>query len=118
MVHDVSDEVGYRLLKYLSLHPEASQRELARELGVSLGKANYCLHALVARGLVKIRNFKSSPSKTAYVYILTRRGMEAKINVTYAFLRRKMAEYDRIVSEIERLRDEVQAMSESTAEQK
>ncbi len=117
MAHDVSDEVRYRLLKYLAQHPDASQRELARELGISVGKANYCLHALVKKGLVKVRNFKKSKSKAAYVYLLTPRGVEEKINTTYAFLRRKIAEYDTVVAEIERLSDEVRAISKSTAEQ-
>lgn len=100
----------YRLLKYLAEHPDATQRQVARELGMSLGKANYCLHALMEKGLVKVRNFRNSEHKSAYAYILTAQGIQAKIDVTYAFLRRKMAEYDDLQKEIERLTAEVQAL--------
>lgn len=107
MSHVLTDEVRYRLLSHLAEHPDASQRELATALGVSLGKVNYCLHALMEKGLVKARNFKNSRNKSAYAYILTRKGLEEKINVTYSFLRRKIAEYDDIAAEIERLTAEV-----------
>jgi len=107
MNHDPADEIRYRLLKYLDEHPEATQRELAGELGVSLGKVNYCLRALIAKGLIKARNFRNSNKKTAYLYILTRRGLDEKINVTVAFLRRKRSEYDLLAKEIERLTEEV-----------
>lgn len=112
--HPVSDEIRYRLLRYLAEHPDASQRELARALGVSLGKVNYCLHALIEKGLVKARNFRKSRDKSVYAYILTPQGLEEKINVTYAFLRRKIAEHDTIVREIEQLSAEVRAMDLST----
>lgn len=111
MAHALSDEIRYRLLKYLAQHPEASQRDLARELGISLGKVNYCLRALIEKGLVKARNFRRSDNKASYTYILTTKGLEEKIDVTYAFLRRKMAEYDSIAEEIDRLRDEVRGLS-------
>jgi EPS-associated MarR family transcriptional regulator len=107
MSHEPSDEVRYRILKYVSEHPNASQRDLAHELGVSLGKANYCLRALIEKGLLKARNFRNSEHKSAYAYVLTRKGMDEKISVTYAFLRRKMAEYDMLTEEIERLSAEV-----------
>lgn len=107
----MTDEVRYRLLKYLSEHPDASQRELARELGVSLGKANYCLRALMAKGLVKMRNFRNSSRKSAYAYVLTPQGLEEKICVAYDFLRRKVDEYDLLREEIERLRVEIQSFS-------
>ena len=108
--HALSDEVRYRLLTYLAEHPETTQRELADALDVSLGKAHYCLNALVRRGLVKMRNFRRSPNKGAYVYVLTPKGIEEKVNVTYAFLKRKMAEYDDLKVEIERLSAEVQIL--------
>jgi EPS-associated MarR family transcriptional regulator len=113
-MHTVSDEVRYRLLKYLAEHPDATQRQVATELGVSLGKANYCLHALMQKGLVKVRNFTSSSNKSAYAYILTPSGLEEKVNVTYRFLRRKMTEYDLLAEEIERLRAEVLALGAET----
>jgi len=115
MSAQLSEEVRYRLLKYLAEHPDASQRELARELGVSLGKVNYCLHALMEKGLVKARNFRNSQNKAAYAYVLTRKGLEEKIDVTYAFLRRKIAEYDTIAAEIERLSAEVEALTNANA---
>ncbi len=105
--HAISDEVRYRLLTYRAEHPDTTQRELADALAVSLGKAHYCLNALMRRGLVKMRNFRNSENKAAYVYVLTPKGIEEKINVTYAFLRRKMAEYDDLKVEIERLSAEV-----------
>lgn len=110
MSHVISEEIRYRLLKYLTEHPDASQRQLARELGMSLGKANYCLRALMEKGLVKVRNFRNSKNKSAYAYVLTPSGIEEKISVTYTFLRRKMLEYDHLQQEIERLTAEVDAM--------
>ena len=106
-VHSISDEVRYRLLKYLADHPDASQREVARDLGISLGKVNYCLKALIGKGWIKARNFRNSRHKAAYVYVLTPKGIEEKIAVTHAFLRRKVAEYDLLVKEIETLTAEV-----------
>ena len=103
----LTDEIRYRLLNLLAEHPDASQREVARELGVSVGKVNYCLQALVRKGLLKVSNFRNSRNKSAYLYVLTRRGIEEKVNVTYQFLRRKVDEYDVLVKEIERLKSEV-----------
>lgn len=108
MAHAVTDEVRFRLMQFIAANPQATQRDLARELGVSLGKANYCLRALIAKGWVKVRNFSRSRDKTAYAYVLTPKGIEEKINLTYAFLRRKMAEHDLLRQEIERLTAEIQ----------
>ena len=110
-------EVRYRLLKYLADHPEASQRELARELGVSVGKVNYCLRAVMEKGWVKARNFHNSHHKAAYLYILTPKGMEEKVNVTSAFLRRKLDEYDLLQKEIERLTREVSELTSAPADE-
>jgi EPS-associated MarR family transcriptional regulator len=107
MAHAVSDEVRYELLQYLETHPDASQRELARALGISLGKVNYCLRALMNKGWLKVRNFGRSRNKSAYAYVLTSKGIEEKVNLTYSFLRRKMADYDLLRQEIERLTAEV-----------
>jgi EPS-associated MarR family transcriptional regulator len=96
-----------RLLRYLEAHPQVSQRELAEHLGVSLGKANYCLKALIEKGLVKARNFSNSQNKRAYLYILTPQGMEAKARIAARFLQRKVDEYEALKSEIELLRREV-----------
>jgi EPS-associated MarR family transcriptional regulator len=103
----ISDEHRYRLLKLLAERPSVSQRELARELGVSLGKANYCLTALINKGWVKAQNFKNSDNKRAYVYLLTPGGIEEKATVTFSFLRRKINEYEVLRAEIENLRHEV-----------
>lgn len=115
MAHDPTDELRYRLLKFLEEHPTATQREVASALGMSIGKANYCLRALVERGWVKVRNFRNSNKKSAYLYALTPRGIEEKINVTFAFLRRKRDEYDLLAKEIDRLTDEVRGF-ENTPE--
>lgn len=109
--------VRYRLLSYLNDHPEASQRELARELDMSLGKANYCVKALVAKGWIKVRNFRNSRKKGAYLYILTPKGLEEKINVTSAFLRRKIVEYDLLSKEIERLTAEVREFTATAVDE-
>jgi EPS-associated MarR family transcriptional regulator len=111
-MHSITDDVRYRLLKYLADHPQASQREVARELTISLGKANYCLRSLMEKGWVKVRNFTNSQHKTAYAYILTSEGIEEKINVTRSFLRRKMIEYDTLEREIESLTAEVEKLKE------
>ena len=107
MAHDITDEIRYRLLRYLQDHPEATQRELARHLDISIGKVNYCLRALIEKGWLKMRNFRNNKNNLAYAYHLTPKGIEEKLNVTYAFLRRKMEEYDAVQAEIERLSREL-----------
>jgi EPS-associated MarR family transcriptional regulator len=107
MPHTLPDDVRFRLLRYLADHPEASQRDLAQDLGISLGKVNYCLRALVERGWVKIRNFKNSRNKAAYAYYLTGKGFEQKVAVTMQFLQRKIAEHNALTREIDALRAEV-----------
>jgi len=81
-----------------------SQRDLARALSISLGKANYCLQALIEKGLVKANNFRRSNNKVAYAYLLTPRGIEEKAKVTAQFLMRKIAEYEALEKEIQQLR--------------
>ena len=103
----LTDEVRYKLLKLLESNPTVSQRDAARELGVSLGKLNYCLKALVGKGWVKATNFKNSRNKIAYMYLLTPRGIRAKGRVTLRFLQRKMEDYDALRIEIARIREEV-----------
>jgi EPS-associated MarR family transcriptional regulator len=104
----LTDEYRYKIFKLVEAHPEISQRELARELGISLGKANYCMKALIEKGLLKAGNFRNSKNKMAYVYKLTPRGIEEKTNVTMRFLKQKMTEYESLKSEIEFLRQEAQ----------
>ena len=102
-----SEELDYRLFKLLESKPELSQRELADELGVSLGKTNYILRALIEKGWVKTQNFRNSHNKLAYAYILTPSGIAQKIDITHRFLKRKQAEYDRLKREIAELQQEV-----------
>src|SRR5579863_8718175 len=102
----LTDEIRYKLLKLLELNPELSQREVARELGISLGKVNYCLKSLVDKGWIKAANFKNSANKTAYMYLLTPRRIDEKTRVTVRFLQSKMREYEALRSEIKQIRDE------------
>ena len=102
-----ADELSVALLRRLADAPQASQRELARETGVSLGKLNYALRALVDKGWVKAGNFGRSPDKLSYVYLLTPSGFEAKARLTRAFLAYKMNEYDRLRAEIADLKAEL-----------
>ena len=94
----------YKLLKLIEANPVIQQREMAQAMGVSLGKANYCLRALVQKGLVKMDNFRRNDNKLAYSYLLTPRGIEAKARLTISFLKYKVAEYEAIRSEIDELR--------------
>ena len=102
-------ETHLKLLRYLEAHPQVSQRELSEHLGVSLGKTNYCLRALVDTGLVKARNFKNNRNKRAYLYVLTPKGLDAKARITARFLQRKMDEYERLKGEIDMLKAELEA---------
>ena len=91
----------FEILRKIKKKPEASQRELAKELGFSLGKLNYCLKALKAKGLIKIKNFKKNPTKINYLYVLTPHGIATKTNLTIGFMKRKLQEYDELKNEIE-----------------
>lgn len=102
----MDDAIRYRLLKLLDEQPHLTQRELAKAMGISLGKANYCLRALIKVGAVKANNFKNSADKSGYLYLLTPRGFEEKAKVTRRFLDRKLAEYETIQREIEELQAE------------
>lgn len=116
MSPSVSEEIRYRLLRHLEEHPDASQRDLAEHLGVSVGKINYCLRALIIKGWIKVRNFRNTKRKSAYLYVLTPNGIEERVRVTSAFLRRKVTEYDMLSREIERLKSEVSAMRPAASE--
>jgi EPS-associated MarR family transcriptional regulator len=99
----MKSEVSYRILKILESEPAITQRALAERLGVSLGKANYCLRALIRKGFVKVRNFKNSRRKVQYVYVLTPSGVQERMTEALEFLRIKSDEFSEIRSEIERL---------------
>ena len=106
----LTDEYRYRILKLLENNPTASQREIARELGVSLGRVNYCLQALVEKGFVKAGNFRHSSDKRAYLYMLTPTGIEAKAKITVKFLKVKMSEYENLKKEVADLRREAASL--------
>lgn len=96
----------YKLLRLLASNPQMSQRDMARALGVSLGKANYCLQALIAKGWIKATNFTNSQNKAAYMYLLTPRGIEEKARLTMRFLQAKVREYEALRTEIKQMRRE------------
>ena len=103
------EEVRYRLMTLIAQRPQLTQREAASELGVSIGKVNYCLKALMERGHVKLNNFRRSPNKLHYRYLLTPVGIEAKVQTAVGFLQRKMAEYEKLRIEIQRLSVDMEA---------
>jgi EPS-associated MarR family transcriptional regulator len=102
----LTDEYRYRILKLLENNPTASQREIARELGVSLGRVNYCLQALIEKGLIKVNNFRQNESKRAYLYYLTPKGVQEKTKVTVRFLKAKLDEYESLKREVAQLQRE------------
>ena len=90
----------FNVLRKIQKRPESSQRELAEELGFSLGKLNYCLKALKSKGLIKVSNFKKNPDKLNYIYLLTPKGISKKTKLTLNFMKLKMKEYDELKKEI------------------
>jgi len=103
----MNDDTHLQLLREISAHPELSQREISQRLGLSLGKTNYCLRALIDKGWVKMNNFRNSQNKLAYAYILTPQGIRAKASVAAAFLARKQEEFAELEREIAALRTEL-----------
>ena len=101
MNNNKNNESNLNVLRKVLKNPYSSQRQLALELGFSLGKLNYCLKALKAKGLVKIRNFRKSSTKLDYAYIITPRGIAEKTKLTIDFMKKKIAEYDELKREIE-----------------
>lgn len=97
-------EEHFNILREIDKKKSLSQRELAKETGVSLGKLNYCLKALKEKGLIKIKNFNQNPNKITYIYILTPKGISAKTKLTINFMRQKMFEYDQLKLELERIK--------------
>ncbi len=90
----------FEVLRKVKKSPNSNQRELAKDLGFSLGKLNYCLRELKAKGLIKISNFKKNPKKLNYIYVLTPKGIAEKTKLTIRFMKRKIAEYDELKKEL------------------
>lgn len=105
------EDTNYRILRLLEENPNLSQRELAKSLGLSLGGLNYCLQALLEKGVVKMHNFQNSQRKAAYAYLLTPSGIAEKAALTGRFLKRKMEEYEALKAEIESLQTEALRMA-------
>ena len=110
----LTDENRYRILKLLEANPNANQREIARQLGISLGKVNYCLKALIERGWVKTNNFRRNEQKRAYLYLLTPKGIEEKAKVTIRFLKRKLGEYESLKRELAELQLDAAKMKQTS----
>jgi EPS-associated MarR family transcriptional regulator len=102
----VYQEAHFRVLRLLEINPKTNQRDLASAAGLSLGKANYCINALLGKGLIKVQNFKSNKRKLAYAYLLTPAGIAEKAALTQRFLKRKIEEYEVLKAEIELLKQE------------
>ena len=107
----MNEETSYKLFSLVEQQPDISQRELAKEMGISLGKTNYCLKALMDKGWLKASNFKNNSNKIAYAYVLTPRGLREKAKITTRFLKRKVREYEMLKTEIEQLQREVSESS-------
>ena len=114
----LQEDMHFRVLALLERNPDISQRELARQLGVSLGGANYALRALVDRGMVKAHNFSKSERKLAYAYVLTPQGLAEKTKLTARFLKRKLEEYEALKCEIEALQSLVAGAAVETTNDK
>ncbi len=108
----IQEDTYFRVMHILQENPDLTQRELAEQLGVSVGGLNYCLKALMEKGLVKMQNFNQSKNKFGYVYLLTPKGMTEKTALTHRFLKRKKEEYEALKVEIEALKSEVVDISD------
>lgn len=104
-------DIHLDLLRKLESNPKYTQRELSKEIGVSLGKVNYCLRKLTEKGLIKITNFKENPNKIGYAYLLTPKGIEEKTRLTISFLKRKIIEYNMLKKEINELKLESEGIA-------
>jgi EPS-associated MarR family transcriptional regulator len=95
----------FQILRKIDKKPNSTQRELAHDLGISLGKLNYCITALKKKGLIKIQNFKKNPNKINYIYVLTPKGIAKKSTLTLNFMKRKLQEYEELKKEMQNLND-------------
>ena len=101
------EDTSFRVMRILQANPDITQRELAQKLGISVGGINYCLKALMKKGLVKMKNFASAKNKFGYVYVLTPSGIAEKAAITHQFLQRKMDEYEALKAEIDALKTDI-----------
>ena len=115
--NQLENEMVLRILRELKKSPELTQRGLSSRLGISLGKVNFLINAMIRRDFVKIESFKTSSNKNAYLYYLTPRGIEEKARTTCFFLKRKMKEYELLEEEIKQLQEEVQEIGLSPDQQ-
>ena len=99
----LQEDTFFRIMQILENQPDITQREIAQKLGLSTSGINYCLQALIGKGLVKMENFSQSKNKFGYIYMITPKGVSEKIRITALFLKRKMAEYTAIREEIEQI---------------
>ena len=107
------NQVHFDLLRKFEANPEYTQRELSKEMGVSLGKVNYCINKLVEKGWVKLTNFSRNPNKVGYIYLLTPKGIEEKTRLTFAFLKIKLTEYEMLKEEINSLKLDTEKLKSS-----
>jgi len=105
-----NQDIRLDLLRKLESNPQFTQRELSRDMGVSLGKVNYCIKKLTEKGLIKLTNFTHNPNKMGYTYLLTPGGIEEKSRLTFSFLKRKLIEYEALKKEINALQLESEKM--------
>ena len=106
-------DIQLDLLRKVESNPECTQRELSKEMGVSLGKVNYCMNKLIEKGLVKLKNFSRNPNKSGYVYLLTPKGFEEKTRLTFRFLNIKIEEYKMLKEEIRILKHDAEQLNSS-----
>jgi len=102
MNNEQNNQDHFNVMRKIKKHPESSQRDLAQELGFSLGKLNYCLKALQQKGLIKIKNFQKNKNKLSYAYVLTPKGIAEKTKLTINFMKRKMKEYEELEQELKK----------------
>ena len=114
MQKNIEQEISLKILQTLEKSPKLTQRQLARELGVSLGKINYCLQALKEKGWIKIQNFNNSNNKIGYIHLLTPSGITSKLTLTIRFLEFKKNEYEALRKEIEKLEKDLVDVSQGT----
>jgi EPS-associated MarR family transcriptional regulator len=112
----MDEEIRYKILSILKDDPSLTQREMMQQTGVSLGKVNYCVSALVEKGQIRVERFKNDFNKTAYLYHITPTGIKAFTNLSLRFLKIKLKEYDRIKAQIESLYQQVHNMDAQLCE--